>query len=179
MIDTRIVEAAQRGDKQSFAQVYDWIAPDLYRVALYTLGNPHDAEDVVSETFIEAYKGISGLRDPEKIKPWMMRILSIRCKRKIGTYVQGRQKMNLDDVIYGLSDGSNLSSEVSEMVDVMDAMAELTEEERLIITLATIQGYTVREVAEFLDMPQGTVSSKLYRALDKVREILEQSETQE
>lgn len=172
MIDTKIVRAAQNGDKQAFAEVYDWIALDLYRVALYTLGNPHDAEDVVQETFVEAYKGIKNLREPDKIKPWMMRILSIRCKRKIGEYVQDRKEMDLDDVIYGLEDGTNISSDVPQMIDVMDAIGELTAEERLIISLATVQGYTVREVAEFLDSPQGTVSSKLHRALAKVRDTL-------
>ena len=54
--------------------LYDQVAKDLYRVALYTLGNPQDAEDVVSETFLEAYKGLRNLRDDSKFKAWIMRI---------------------------------------------------------------------------------------------------------
>ena len=81
VIDVNKVEAARDGDRESFAQVYECIAPDLYKVALYTLGNAHDAEDVVSEAFIEAYRGIANLRDPSSFKPWMMKILSVRCKR--------------------------------------------------------------------------------------------------
>ena len=55
VVDVAAVEKARRGDKDSFAEVYRQIADDLYRVALYSLGNSHDAQDVVSETFIEAY----------------------------------------------------------------------------------------------------------------------------
>lgn len=171
-IDIKLVEKAIKGDQSSFAQVYDYYAPDLYRVALYTLKNPHDAEDVVSETFVEAYRGIKNLRDPSKIKPWLMRILSIRCKRKIGEYVQGRQESDLDDHIFVLEGGGDLSLDSIHRLDLIEALDNLNEEERLIISLATIQGYTVREVAEILDSPQGTVSSKLYRALDKLRGML-------
>ena len=87
VIDVEIVKAAKRGDPESFARVYDMIAPELYRVALYTLGNAQDAEDAVSETFVEAYKGIRNLRDESSFKRWMMTILSIRCKRRIGGYI--------------------------------------------------------------------------------------------
>lgn len=171
-IDIAIVEAAIKGDKDSFAQVYDFYALDLYRVALYTLGNSFDAEDVVSETFVEAFKGIKNLREPAKVKNWMMRILSIRCKRKIGEYIQDRNESDIEDFTFILSDNQDLSFDTVQRVDLVEALNQLTEEERLIISLATIQGYTVREVAEMLESPQGTVSSKLYRSLDKLRAIL-------
>ena len=79
VVDVTAVREARLGDKDSFARVYQQIADDLYRVALYSLGNAHDAQDVVSETFIEAFKGIKNLRDDNSFRPWIMRILSIRC----------------------------------------------------------------------------------------------------
>lgn len=175
-IDVELVKAAQTGDKASFAQVYDYYALDLYRVALYTLGNTHDAEDVVSETFLEAYRGIKNLRDPEKVKPWMMRILSIRCKRKIGEYIQGRREMDIEDYTFVLSESGDLSLETVQRLDVVEALNQLTDEERLIISLATIEGHTAKEIAQILEKPQGTVSSKLYRALAKLRELLQMDE---
>ena len=171
-IDIKQVEAAQRGDKDSFALVYDAIAPDLYRVALYTLGNPHDAEDVVSETFIEAYKGIANLRDPTRFKAWMMKILSVRCKRKIAEYIKGKRQMDIESFSLTLSDDSDLSNEVSEQVTLMQALARLSEQERLIIVLSVMQGYTSREIAVVMDTPQGTVSSKLHRSMVKLRKML-------
>lgn len=172
-IDVKLVEAAKQGNKECFAQVYDMIAPDLYKVALYTLGNTHDAEDVVSETFIEAYKGISKLREADKFKAWMMKILSIRCKRKIAEYVKGKRELDIESVLGGLTDPSDVSGEVSEQVTVLAAMNRLSEQERLIIQLAVMQGYTTREVSEILGSPHGTISSKLHRALAKLRRMID------
>ena len=74
-LDTALVLEAQKGGQEGFTKLYQAVAPSLYRTALYTLGNSHDAEDVVSETFIEAYRGLSGLRDPQAFMPWIYRIV--------------------------------------------------------------------------------------------------------
>lgn len=176
-IDTAKVDAARQGDQESFAEVYQCIAPDLYKVALYTLGNPHDAEDVVSETFIEAYKGISNLRDVGSFKPWMMKILSVRCKRKIADYVKHKNTFDLDNFVSSLSDESDLSADVSEQMTVLGAMQRLSHQERQIIALSVIQGYTTKEIAQILGSPQGTVSSKLHRSLAKLRRMVQAQET--
>ena len=83
-VDVVLIEQAKRGDKDSFADLYEQVADELYRVALYTLGNVHDAQDAVSETFVEAYRGLGSLRDNAAFRAWIMRILTIRCKRKMG-----------------------------------------------------------------------------------------------
>ncbi|MFV0497712.1 MAG: RNA polymerase sigma factor [Candidatus Fimivivens sp.] len=171
MIDTEIVRLAKEGNRESFAQVYDMIAPELYRVALYTLGNEQDAQDTVSETFVEAYKGIKNLRDEGSFKRWMMTILSVRCKRHIAGYIKERKNVDIDDLLDEPSVPDGI--EPSDKISVWDAVNTLAEEERQIIVLATVQGYTTREVAEMLELPHGTVSSKLHRALKKLRKILE------
>lgn len=175
VIDANLVEAARQGDKDSFARMYDNIASDLYKVALYTLGNPHDAEDVVSEAFIEAYKGITKLRDAGSFKPWMLKILSVRCKRKIAEYVKGKNIFDIEHFMTTLAVDSDVSSDVSEQVTVVAAMARLSAQERQIIALSVLQGYTTREIAEILGSPQGTISSKLHRSLVKLRKMLENS----
>ena len=171
MIDTEIVRSAKEGNQESFAQVYDMIAPELYRVALYTLGNEQDAEDAVSETFVEAYKGIKNLRDESSFKRWMMTILSVRCKRHIAGYIKERKNIDIDDILEepSMPDGVSPSDKIS----VWDAVETLSEEERQIVMLATVQGYTTREVSEMLELPHGTVSSKLHRTLKKLRRLLD------
>lgn len=166
-----MIKAAKNGDKESFAQVYDWIAPELYRVALFTLGNPQDAQDAVSETFVEAYKGIRNLRDELSIKRWMMTILSIRCKRRIGGYIRERNQVDIDELIDLPDVKGGLCP--SDKVSVWDAVSTLSPGEREILLLATVQGYTTREVAEMLHLPHGTVSSKLHRSLKKLKKLLE------
>lgn len=173
VVDAAKVEAARSGDKESFAQVYEAIAPDLYKVALYTLGNSHDAEDVVSETFIEAYKGITNLRNANSFKPWMMKILSIRCKRKIAEYVKGKNVFDIEGFMTTLPDDANVSVEVAEQITVLDALERLQPQERMIITLSVLQGYTTKDIATIMGSPQGTISSKMHRTYAKLRKMLD------
>lgn len=172
-IDVTLVEKAKQGDGGSFAELYEQIAPSLYRTALYTLGSSHDAEDVVSETFIEAFHGVAKLRDNNAFVPWMFRILSARCKRKIKSYIQGRNEFDLDSAL-DLDDGSNVGEEVSVRSDLLRAMEQLTAQEREIVVLAVVEGYTTKEVAQILRCPHGTISSKLFRTLKKLRKMIEE-----
>ena len=82
-IDSQLVEGAKKGDSECFSQLYELVQDDLYKYALYALGNAHDAEDVVAETFLEAFRGISKLREADAFKGWIFKILSIRIKRRI------------------------------------------------------------------------------------------------
>ncbi len=173
VIDVNAVKQAKLGDKDSFAKVYEQVAGDLYRVALYSLGNTHDAQDAVSETFIEAYKGIKNLRDENSFQPWIMRILSIRCKRKVGQYITKRNEMDIDDFLDLSEEGDSVEGRSTEKIALLQALNSLSAQERQIVALVVIQGYTVRETAEILGAPQGTVSSKLHRTLKKLRAKLE------
>ncbi|MBC8584963.1 RNA polymerase sigma factor [Youxingia wuxianensis] len=173
VVDVATVKQARLGDKESFAMVYEQVADDLYKVALYSLGNAYDAQDVVSETFIEAYKGIKNLRDDNSFKPWIMRILSIRCKRKIGQYITGRNQLDIEDFMGLAEGGDSMEEKSSRKLELLRALETLTPQERQIVALAVVQGYTVRETAEILGAPQGTVSSKLHRTLKKLRAQLE------
>ncbi|MEG0541041.1 MAG: RNA polymerase sigma factor [Angelakisella sp.] len=162
------IALAKSGDREAFGRLYEAVALDLYKVALYTLGNKEDAEDAVSETFIEAYKGIAKLRDEESFRPWIFKILSIRCKRKIGVYVKEKGNIDLEEYIEeGASGGENDRTEVGE------ALSKLTPEEREMVILSVLHGYTMREIAMIKDLPQGTVSSKLHRTLKKLKAMLE------
>lgn len=164
------VAKAREGDREAFGRLYQQVALDLYRMALYTLGNPQDAEDVVAETFLEAWKGIHNLRDAASFRQWMMRILSIRCKRRVAKYIQEKGNIDIEDYLEeGVPDTGGPQAEVR------DAMARLAPDERQIVLLSVLQGYTMREIAEMLDLPQGTVSSKLHRTLKKLRRMLEDS----
>ena len=173
VVDVAAVKRARLGDKDSFGEVYQQIADDLYRVALYSLGNAHDAQDVVSETFIEAYKGIKNLRDDNSFRPWIMRILSIRCKRRIGQYITGRNELDIEDFLDLSEEADGVEEKSTQKLALLGALEMLTPQERQIVALAVVQGYTVRETAEILGAPQGTVSSKLHRTLKKLRAQLE------
>lgn len=173
VVDINAVRKARLGDKESFAEIYRQIADDLYKISLYSLGSAHDAQDVVSETFIEAFKGIKNLRDENSFKPWIMRILSIRCKRKIKQYIKGREHLDIDDFLDLSDDETSLEENSSNRIALLHALQTLTPQEREIVVFTVIQGYTVRETAEILGAPQGTISSKLHRTLKKLRKQLD------
>ncbi len=172
-VDVGLIRTAKIGDKESFSALYEQVAPDLYKFALYTLGNAHDAQDAVSETFLEAYKGIGKLRDESSFKPWIMKIASIRCKRKIGQYVKDRPNIDLDELLENPSDSVSLEEELTQKSAVYEALTQLNPQERMIVILSVVQGYTTKEISQILACPHGTVSSKLHRTLKKLRSMLE------
>ncbi|MFA9380708.1 MAG: RNA polymerase sigma factor [Acetanaerobacterium sp.] len=171
-ITLSLVQQAKDGDKEAFGALYAEIYRDLFRFAYYTLGNREDAEDAVSEAFLEGFRGLKNLRDEKLFRAWMMRIISIRCKRKIRQYVTNRQKLDPEDISeHVISFDLNIDSD--ERLALLAALSTLDHSERTILILSVVEGYKTREIAQILSCPQGTVSSKLYRTLKKLRAELE------
>ncbi|MDD2955909.1 MAG: RNA polymerase sigma factor [Oscillospiraceae bacterium] len=173
-IDANLVTAAQSGDQESFAQLYQCVGDGLYKYALYSLGNAHDAEDAVSETFVEAWRGLKNLREPAAFQGWIFKILSIRIKRRVAGYIRQRSTFDIDDFIASpqLATGDPGPASL-EKVELLRALETLKPEERMIVVLNVLHGYTTKQIAEMLRCPHGTVSSKLHRALQKLRNLLE------
>ena len=152
----------------TFEENYRQVYRDLYRFALYTLGNPQDAEDVVSDAVVDAYQSYGKLRNQEAFRAWIFKILTAKCKRKLKEYVN--KTVELEE--------SGLAQEdrewtVEESQDVRDAFFTLSEEERLIISMSVFGGYNSREIGESLLIRDTTVRSKLSRAFDKMQKVLE------
>jgi len=152
----------------TFEENYRQVYRDLYRFALYTLGNPQDAEDVVSDAVVDAYQSYGKLRNQEAFRAWIFKILTAKCKRKLKEYVN--KTVELEE--------SGLAQEdrewtVEESQDVRDAFFTLSEEERLIISMSVFGGYNSREIGKSLLIRDTTVRSKLSRAFDKMQKVLE------
>ena len=163
-----LARSASRGDAHAFAQLYGECAGEMYRFALYMLGHVQDAEDAVQEACLSAYGSISSLRDPGSFKSWIFRILSNICKTKLS---QRKRVVLFADYATSGFDRPDPADEYLS-VDVMDALDRLTEEDRRIVLLHAVAGYTSREIAEMTDLPAGTVRSRLSRANAKLRELL-------
>ena len=152
----------------TFEENYRQVYRDLYRFALYTLGNPQDAEDVVSDAVVDAYQSYGKRRNQEAFRAWIFKILTAKCKRKLKEYVN--KTVELEE--------SGLAQEdrewtVEESQDVRDAFFTLSEEERLIISMSVFGGYNSREIGKSLLIRDTTVRSKLSRAFDKMQKVLE------
>ena len=164
---------AIKGDKNSFADLYYCCYKDFYNFALYILGNPEDAADVVADAFVEIWKGIGKLRLPKAFAPWAFKILSIRCKTEIGENLKRRGEIDFNELIETSAAASgNLEENISEGTTLALALSALDSEERMIIILSVIYGYTRREISEIIGKPQGMVASKLYRTYAKLRKMM-------
>ena len=158
-----LVEQAKMKNKDSFAKLYELVYQDMYRFALYTLKNPQDAEDVVSDTVIDAYETIRKLRDANAFKGWIFKILSNKCRRKMKDYVNKTTELPEDLTHNG---------DFTEDVATREAFMRLDDGERLIISMSIFAGYSSREIGAILKKSDNTVRSDKSRALKKMEVML-------
>lgn len=156
-----LVHLAQAGDVHAFSKLYETVYRDLYRFAVYTLQHPQDAEDAVSETVTDAFAQIASLREPEAFRSWIFRILSAKCNRHIRQYVNPAEP--LDESVPAAD------HDLSESIDVRMAFAQLSREERLILSMNLFAGYSSQEIGSVLGMNPNTVRSRQSRALKKMQ----------
>lgn len=163
-----LVLLAKQKDTQAFSRLYEEIYQDLYRYAYYTLKNPHDAEDVVSEAVADAFYGIKNLRKPESFKSWIFAILSAKCKRKLKSYVN--KTLPLEAEL--LTQEEITCNGLEERQDLRKALLQLSDRERLILNLSIVAGFSSAEIGKQLHMNHNTVRSVQSRALLKMKELL-------
>ena len=166
-----LVLLAKQRDSKAFARLYEEIYTDLYRYAYYTLKNPHDAEDVVSEAVADAFYEIHGLQKPNAFKSWMFAILSAKCKRKLKSYVDKTVPLdeNFNDTWQYVD-----SADLEERHDVRKALLKLSDRERMILNLSVVAGFTSAEIGKQLHINHNTVRSIQSRALAKLKDFLEE-----
>jgi len=145
----------------------------VYRVALGVLRNSADAEDVAQEALLRAYRHFASLRERERFQPWLVRTtwrLAIDRLRSASR----RERRETD-----ATSGDPPAPTVEEIVidqqfqqRVAEAVGALPEKFRRVVILAAIEGYDMRETAALLDLPEGTVRSRLNRARKLLAEKL-------
>ena len=143
-----------------------------YRVALGVLRNPADAEDVAQEAMLRAYRNFHRLRDRERFRGWLVRTawrLSLDRVRAAGRRGR-REQAAMDDRCEAVVEDLAASGEFKNRIE--SAIDRLPEKLRIVVVLAAIEGYNMREVAKLLDVPEGTVKSRLFLARKQLVESL-------
>ncbi|CAO3421829.1 RNA polymerase sigma factor [Azospirillum endophyticum] len=146
--------------------------PRLRRYATALVGNRPDADDLVQDCVEKALANRHALRDPSKLGGWLMTILHnlhISSQR-------GRRRRGAEVPVEDLADDLALSAPPADRGAVRDfvrAFAQLTDEHRTILLLTGMEGLSYREVAEVLELPIGTVMSRLARARERLRVLLD------
>lgn len=155
---------------ERFIVLYESVYKDLYRLAYYYIGNPQDAEDVVSETVLRAYEKFSALKEEGAFRGWIFKILVNQCNSFLRKHISGKTTEIITEPSY--------HPELGDAVIARDMLSELSEEERKIVALAVFGGYKGEEIAKMLYMRHTTVRSKYRRALKKLEKKLLAEEVQ-
>ncbi len=162
-------------NKEAFSRLYEEIYADLYKMALYMMGNKEQAEDVVSETILDAFYGIGNLKSADKFEHWILKILTTKCKRAFKKRYSSFNVFHPDNVqwtdTFSVTSG-NMEDQVL-MTDILNAMSRLIAKDRIIISLCIVQGYSSFEAAQILSMNPATVRSRLNRSLARLKKDLE------
>lgn len=163
-----LVERSKQGDTKAFSQLYSFYANDMFRFAVYMMGNSQDAEDAVQEAVFSAWRNIHSLNDDTLFKAWIFKILSNRCKTDLMKKNKAPDVLPVEEYQF-MVEGEDFSFDSAEL---KEALSSLTPPDGQIILLSVIGGFKSDEIGDIYGMLPATVRSRQKRALEKLREIL-------
>jgi RNA polymerase sigma-70 factor, ECF subfamily len=179
--DEELMSSIQGRDVRALEAFYDKHRVFAYALALRTLGNPSDAEDVVQEASVNAWKS-AGTYRAERSDPrsWILSIVHHRSIDKLRGRRSRVQVVGLEEGM-NAADSSDVWREVSENLtgeDVRQALQHLPTEQRETIELAYFKGYTHTQIAELMEVPLGTVKGRMRIGLHKLKSLLGSSSSE-
>ena len=175
--DGALIEATLGGDPEAFGELVRKYQDRLYNMMVHMVVCREEAEDVVQDTFVQAFRKLSSFKGNSAFYTWLYRIafnlsISRRRKKKPGASLdQRRDDQGLEPVDASESQAARLERE-ERSGQIHAALAELSEEHRAILVLREMEDCDYETIAEMLDLPIGTVRSRLHRARSQLRESL-------
>lgn len=155
---------AQKGNKDAFARLIKNLEPSMYRVAKSFFYSDVECADVMQDVILKVLRNIRSLQKPEYFKTWLIRILINECKNAL------KKKQR---VIYMKEIPIEQNCEKDfEKVEVWEAINTLNENQRLIVILFYFENLSLGEISQLLDLPEGTVKSRLARARESLSKFL-------
>lgn len=171
VVDEMLVLAAQAGRSEPFGRLAERWHPRLLRLALALTRDPEGAQEVVQEAWLGIARGLARLQDPALFGPWALKITRRRCADWIRSRRRGRQRTT------PLTDAGSLEDPASAGADrrllVREALHRLAPDVQALLSLYYVEGLSVKEIAEALELPAGTVKSRLFHARARVRANME------
>lgn len=178
-----LLERAKSGDIIAFEELIGSYQKRVFNLALRIIGNYDDAADLAQEAFVRIYKAISSFKEQSSFSTWVYRITTNVCldeirKRKNRKVVYIDEDIQTDDgemkrQVISSDPGPDEAAERSEIRRIVnDAINRLPEEQRVVITLRDLQGMSYEEIARILELPAGTVKSRINRARLALKNML-------
>jgi RNA polymerase sigma-70 factor (ECF subfamily) len=173
-------------DQDRFADLAMPYMSALYSAALRMTRNPADAEDLVQETFLRAYRGFGSFEEGTNLKAWLYRILTntyinqyrAKKRRPEESELEEAEDFYLFRRLGGLEAADANRTPETEFLErlpedeVKEALEALPDQFRMAVILADIEGFSYKEIAEIMDVPVGTVMSRLHRGRRRLQKLL-------
>lgn len=168
----QIIIRAQSGDREAFAALFEQYKNLVFRTAYLMLGESAEAEDALQEIFVQVYKSLAGF-DPRKaaFTTWLYRVTFNYClnhRRKKHPFTLG-----LEEVSPALK-SEFPGAQLAEAEVLQEAIGNLTDKQRAVVILRYFWDLPYAEIAQILDLPLGTVKSRIDLAIKTLRKLLEE-----
>jgi RNA polymerase sigma-70 factor, ECF subfamily len=185
--EQRFLEQLHRRDEKAFCELVRTHEQAVFRLAFRMLGNVSEAEDLAQEVFVQVFRNIESFRGESKLSTWLYRI-TVNLSHNRGKYLSRRRSgrhQGLDEDVVNANDGAPgvtvgqvsrpdlelLGSELERVVQ--SCLAELELEFRTVLVLRDIEGLSYEEISVLLDLPTGTLKSRLHRARAELKKMVE------
>lgn len=174
-----LIDRAQQGDHDAFAALVNEHQRYVYNLALRVLRDENEALDLAQETFVRAWSALPNFRGQSKFRTWLYRIVTNLCYNRLPGL---RRSLNAlgDDVVEEIPDPDSKSGNPARKLEMQElrehlrqAVDDLDERYRLLITLRYQDELSYDEIASTLNLPLGTVKTGLFRAKERLRRALE------
>jgi RNA polymerase sigma-70 factor, ECF subfamily len=181
--DRAFVARARSGDGDAFRALVERHSRSLFRLAFRMTGNQQDAEDVVQESFLRAYRQLDKFDERASFGTWLYRIVTncaldtVRARKRRSEHIAAPAEEAAEDPMMNLPahdpnpERRALSTEVRERV--AEAMGDLSDTERAAFVLRHYEGLKIEEVSRILDCQPGAAKHSVFRAVQKLRRALE------
>ncbi len=177
------IKALKAGDREAFAAMVDAYSPKLYKLALRMSGDPLEAEEILQEAFLKAYRGLENFRGGSKLSTWLYRITANEALMRHRKHEL--EKVPIDEPLL-LDNGAEIPRELkdwcclpeaelmsAEAQDTLDiAINSLSPALRAAFVLRDLHGLSTREAADVLQISEAAIKTRLLRARLQLREIL-------
>lgn len=174
--DQELVERARRGFTGAYDEIVQRYTEMAFRTAYLVTGSASDAEEAVQDAFVKAHRALGRFRIDAPFRPWLLRIVGNEARnrrRAAGRRAVVELRAARLQPAEAAADPSAAAEAAADRRALLAALEALPEEQRLVVTCRYLLQLSVEETAAALAVPEGTVKSRLARALDRLRSLLE------
>jgi RNA polymerase sigma-70 factor, ECF subfamily len=176
------IKQIKKGDQSAFGEIATFYQHKVFQICYRMIGNLHEAEDLAQEAFVRAYTNIHTFDEKRKFSTWIYRIATnlsidrIRTKKPdyyLDAEIQGSEGLNMYSQV---SDDKPLPDEEVESLELLsylqNQIQSLPDKYRAVITLRYVEELSLQEISEILDLPLGTVKTRIHRGREALRKKL-------